>query len=201
VTLPGSFDEYLARLPRRHRTDLRRTLRPLDRGEVELVEVHEPAALRRTVTAWRELRELWWQARGKPLNPDHRRPQFAAFVEAMLRDLVPGGRAVAWELREGERLIGVSLNLRDDATFYFWLSAFHPDAARLGPGKLVIAEAIRRSIAGGLGYFDFMVGAEPYKYDFGAVDRHVPRRLVGSASARSDAALAGVLALERLRVR
>jgi len=44
-----------------------------------------------------------------------------------------------------------------------------------------------------------MVGAEPYKYDFGAVDRHVPRLLVGSASARSDAALLGALVRERSR--
>ena len=93
----------------------------------------------------------------------------------------------------------MSICLRDDRAFYFWLSAFDPDAARLGPGKLVIAESIRRSIAAGLGYFDFMVGAEAYKYDFGAVDRHVPRLLVGSGSARSDAALAGALAIERLR--
>ena len=199
LALPGSFDEYLAGLGRRHRTDLRRRLRPLDRGEVELVEVREPAALDRAVVAWQELREHWWRARGKELNPDHTRPEFAAFLRSMLRDLVPACRAVAWELRDAERLLGVSLNFRDDRAFYCWLSAFHPDAARLGPGKLVIAESIRRSIAAGLGYFDFMVGAEPYKYDFGAVDRHVPRLLVGSATSRSDAALAGALAMERLR--
>ncbi len=199
VALPGSFDEYLAGLHRRRRADLRRRLRPLDRGEIELVEVQDPAALDRVVGAWQELRERWWLARAKELNADHNRPEFAAFLRRMLRELVPAGRAVAWELRRAEQLLGVSLNLRDDRTFYFWLSGFHPDAARLGPGKVVIAEGIRRSIAAGLGYFDFMVGAEPYKYDFGAVDRHVPRILVGSGTARSDATLAGVLVTERLR--
>jgi CelD/BcsL family acetyltransferase involved in cellulose biosynthesis len=199
LSLPATFDDYLAGLRRRHRTDLRRHLRPLDRGELQLQEIREPAALDAAVAHWRHLRERWWSARGKELNPDHTRPEFAAFLRAMLRELVPAGPAVAWELRDGKRLLGVSFNLRDDRTFYFWLSAFHPDVARLGPGKLVIAESIRRSIAAGLGYFDFMVGAEPYKYDFGAVDRHVPRLLVGSATARSDAALAGALALGRLR--
>jgi CelD/BcsL family acetyltransferase involved in cellulose biosynthesis len=199
VALPASFDAYLAGLRRSHRADLRRGLRPLDRGELELVDVTEPAAIDRAVGDWQELRERWWRARGKQLNPDHTRPGFAAFLRAMLTELVPAGRAAVSELRSGTQLLGVSLNLRDDRTFYFWLSAFRPEAARLGPGKLVIAESIRRSIAAGLGYFDFMVGAEPYKYDFGAVDRRVPRRLVGSASARSDVALASALAMQRLR--
>ena len=197
--LPASFDEYLAGLGRVRRRELRRRLRPLDQGEFELVDVHEPADVDAAVARFREIRDDWWEARGKTLNPDHTRPEFSAFLGASLRELVPAGRAEAWELRSGGRVLGVTLSLRDDTTIFLWLLAFHPDIARLSPGKMVIAATIRRSIERGCTYFDFMVGEEDYKYGFGAVDRHVPRVLVGSGTARSDGALLAALALERRR--
>lgn len=199
--LPASFDDYLGGMGRVRRRELRRRLRPLGGGGLELVEVHEPAELDAAVTTFQELRAVWWQTRGKTLNPDHTRPEFAAFLRALLRELVPAGRAVARELRDGDRVLGVTLDLRDDTTFYAWLNAYHPDIARLSPGKMVMTELIRSAIAGGITYFDFMVGDEPYKYDFGAIDRHVPRLLAGSGTVRSDAALAAALAAERRRAR
>ena len=201
LRLPASFDDYLAGLGRVRRRELRRRLRPLDSGRLELVDVHDPAGLDATVTTFQELRAVWWQTRGKTLNPDHTRPEFSAFLRAALRELVPAGRAVARELRSADRVVGVTLDLRDDTTLYAWLNAYHPDIGRLSPGKMVMTETIRGAISAGLGYFDFMVGDEPYKYDFGAVDRQVPRLLAGSGTMRSDAALAGALVAEQWRAR
>ena len=199
MDLPESFDAYLQSLPRKHRTRVRRSLRELDGGALTLGEVTEPAALSRTVARWQEIRERWWRERGRDLNPDHSRPAFRAFMDAMLQRLVPARRAAVWELRRDQELLGVTINLCDERTFFWWLSGFEPAAAPLGPGKLVIAESIRRSIAAGRTRYDFMLGDEDYKYWFGGSDVDVPRLLVHSRRPRSALTRAAAVAAERVR--
>jgi CelD/BcsL family acetyltransferase involved in cellulose biosynthesis len=199
LELPATFDDYLRGLPRSHRQNLRRHLRRLDRGEVALHEVTDPARLPATVAAWQEVRGRWWGERERDLNPDHARPGFRAFMTEALQALVPAGRAVAWELRRGDELLGVSINLCDERRFLWWLSGFEPHAASLGPGKIVIGESLRRSIDAGRTRYDFMLGDEAYKYWFGGVDLDVPRLVVHSLRPRSAAARLAAGAADRVR--
>ncbi len=199
MDLPPTFDAYLASLPRKRRVKLRRHLRRLDEGELELVAVEAPADLTAAVARWQEVRSRWWSERGKDLSPDHARPAFAAFLEAMLQRLVPAGRAVVWELRREGEPLGVTIDLRDARTHLCWLSAFEPAAASLSPGQVVIGESIRRAVATGRERYDFMLGDEPYKYWFGAVDLDVPRLLVHSRTPRSALTRVAVAAAGRAR--
>ena len=59
----------------------------------------------------------------------------------------------------------------------FYLSGFDPAFARYSPGKLVVAHAIERAITREHARtFDFLRGAEAYKYAWGAVDEPLFRR-------------------------
>ena len=61
----------------------------------------------------------------------------------------------------------------------FYLSGFDPAFARYSPGKLVVAHAIEQAIARDAARaFDFLRGAEAYKYAWGAVDEPLFRRSV-----------------------
>lgn len=54
---------------------------------------------------------------------------------------------------------------------YYYLGGFDPRWRSLSPGTLLVAHAIERAVADGAAVFDFLRGAEPYKYRWGAVDQ------------------------------
>jgi CelD/BcsL family acetyltransferase involved in cellulose biosynthesis len=198
LVLPDSFDEYLASLPSLRRSKVRRYLRPLDRGEIELVSIEDPARLSESVVTWQRLRAASWTDRGRQVNSEHASQRFQSFTIEALTTMVPAGLAVVWELRHQGEAIAVSINLVDEGTFYGWLAAFDARYQRLQLGHVVIAHGIQSSIEAGRDYFDFMVGDEPYKYEYRPTDRLMPWLLVGHGGLRSRAACA---AASRLRSR
>jgi CelD/BcsL family acetyltransferase involved in cellulose biosynthesis len=199
IELPESFEAYLESLSRKRRKDLRRHLRRLDDGRVELRVVTDPGELRAAVARWQEIRVRWWQSRAKAMDPEHATTRFRDFVQDMVIELVPQGLAEVWELRHEGTVAGVEVNLIDATRFYSWMGAYEPGMAHLGLGKLAIAQSIRASIGAGRTYYDLMVGAEEYKYGYGATDRLCRWIMAGNARPLSRAALvAGALA-DRVR--
>jgi CelD/BcsL family acetyltransferase involved in cellulose biosynthesis len=195
IALPEDFDAYLKGLSSSHRQNLRKHLRRLDDGEVELDEITDPARLPEVVERWQGFRRAQWEAQGKDINPEHVSPRFAAFMLACLRELLPAGAALVWEFRVDERVVGTYVNFADADAFYWYLGGFDPAVVKLGLGKIAIGHGIRTSIAAGRARYDFGRGAEPYKYWYGAVDRPLVARVVGNGSARSRLALAGARAV------
>jgi CelD/BcsL family acetyltransferase involved in cellulose biosynthesis len=55
--------------------------------------------------------------------------------------------------------------------WYYYLGGFDPRFRALSPGTLLIAHAIEQAMAEGATAFDFLRGAETYKYRWGAVDQ------------------------------
>jgi hypothetical protein len=55
--------------------------------------------------------------------------------------------------------------------FRFYISGFNKQYSKFSPGKLIVVHAIDQAIKMKYKFFDFMRGAEPYKYSFGAQDR------------------------------
>lgn len=54
---------------------------------------------------------------------------------------------------------------------YYYLGGFEPGVRALSPGTLLVAHAIECALAEGAIAFDFLRGAEPYKYRWGAMDQ------------------------------
>lgn len=189
LELPGSFEDYLRALPGRRRSDIRRHLRWLDAGDVVLRPRLDPSELPAAVERWHALRTRQWIEQGRPLFQMQASETFARFMREVLLDLVPAGRALLWEFLAGDRLVGSYVNFVDDRAFYHYLGGYDPGERGLGIGQMVVGEGIRSSIEAGRRYFDFMIGAEPYKYDYGAADRRVEQLRVRSPRPRSVLAL------------
>lgn len=201
IELPGTWEEYLATLPRERRRNLRRHLRRLDDGEVELREVHDGAELTEVLRRWQELRTRQWAERGRALTAAHRSDAFRDFLLAAIEALAPADQALVWTFHVEGTIAGVYVNFADRGAFYWYLGGFDPAHAGLGLGKIAIATGIRRSIECGRERYDFTRGGEPYKYWYGASDRSAPSVLVGNATARSRAALAAAAMLSARRDR
>jgi CelD/BcsL family acetyltransferase involved in cellulose biosynthesis len=199
IELPATLDEYLATFSSRRRSNLRRHLKRLDGGEIELVTVTDVDRLPEAIARWQDLRVRQWDHRAKEMDPNHRTDRFRDFMLAAATSMVPDGLALVWEFRVGGEVAGAWLHLADDRAFYWYLGGFDPAHSALGLGKICILEGVRSSIAAGRSYFDFTRGSEPFKYQFGARDRFSPHLVVGSGSARSGAALRAVAAGDALR--
>jgi CelD/BcsL family acetyltransferase involved in cellulose biosynthesis len=189
IELPATFEDYLAGLSRNRRGKLRRNLRALDSGEMAVSEVRDPEPLRQAIDRWQALRVEWWAGREQPMQAEHGGERFLAFTQEVIPAMVALGRAVVWEVRYRDELLGITINFLDDDTFYYWLWGFDVRFEELRPGHTLIAYCIRWSIETARRYFDFMIGDEPYKYDYAPVQRAVRTVTVGNSRLRSRAVL------------
>lgn len=189
IALPETFDEYLAGLSKNRRWRMRRNLKAIDSGELTVRTVSDPAEVRTALERWQALRVQWWEKRERDMLGEHGSGRFLAFTQDVVLALIPLDRAVVWEVRDREQLIGITINFLDKHTFYYWLWGFDSRFEELRPGHTLIAYGIRWSIETRRRYFDFMIGGEDYKYDYGPEDHGVLSMLVGNDRLRSRATL------------
>jgi CelD/BcsL family acetyltransferase involved in cellulose biosynthesis len=189
IPLPETFDGYLEGLSKNRRSQIRRNLRSLEQGRLSIREISDPGELRAALARWQALRVEWWRQREREIDAEHGSERFLAFTQEVVLALVPLGRALVWEVSEGEALVGVAVNFLDELTFYYWLWGMDPGFQQLKPGHTLIAHAIRWSIDTNRRYFDFMLGGEGYKYDYAPDDLDVLSMTVSSPRLRSRTAL------------
>lgn len=190
ITLPGTFDEYLAPLPNTRRKAIRRALRRVDEGEVELLAITDPDALPSAVAQMQEIHVRQWEDRGRSIQPSHRTERFRAFLLSAVQELAPAGEALVWEFRVGGATAGMYVNFVDARSFYGYIGGFDLSHAQLGIGRIEIVSGIRNGIEHRRERYDFTRGSEPYKYWYGAQDRHAPSVIIGNSRPRSRAVLA-----------
>ena len=83
-------------------------------------------------------------------------------------------------------LVAVSYGFRARDRAYLYLSGFDPALSRYSPGALVVGHSIDEAYAAGARVCDFLRGAEPYKYDWGAIDDFTFGRSFGAPAGRSE---------------
>lgn len=134
---------------------------------------------------WSELERLHatrWRARGQEGALAEGRVR--AFHRAVAALLLARGSLMLHAVHLDGRVAAVLHGFHDrDATRYY-VGGFDPAAARLSPGTLAIAHGIEAAAARGSRLFDFLRGAEPYKYRWGARDLTRLHRRVLPAPAR-----------------
>ncbi|MGI9261121.1 MAG: GNAT family N-acetyltransferase, partial [Woeseiaceae bacterium] len=71
-----------------------------------------------------------------------------------------------------EQIVGAALNLVHGNSIYYYMGGFDDVAKNLRPGTALFANVIDRGIEEGYTNYDFLRGAEAYKYKWGASDVH-----------------------------
>lgn len=79
-------------------------------------------------------------------------------------------------IRLDGRIVAVFYGFSLGRTVYYYLSGYDPALERLSIGTLLVAHAVEQAIDAGAHTFDFLRGAEEYKYAWGAKDRMNQRR-------------------------
>lgn len=170
VDLPETWDEYLAKLSKSHRKQLRQCeRRVLASGRVQWHTVGEPNDLER---AWNVLVDLH-QRRRRSLNEPGcfaSRP-FHDFHRNVVEQLLASGQLrMSWLELDGTPA-AAEYHLAGTDTTYAYQGGVDPERLSEEPGRLSTVITLQRAIEEGHRWFDFMRGDEPYKAHWRAVPR------------------------------
>jgi CelD/BcsL family acetyltransferase involved in cellulose biosynthesis len=172
LALPTSWEAYLARLSGKHRHELQRKMRRLERDapDARAACVSEPADIAARLGDFLVLHRS--SRVGKARFMDDR---MEGFFRAALTAFAERRAVRLWFLDTTAGPIAAFVTIEWDGTVGLYNSGFAPERAALSPGVVLLAQLIRDAIARGCAKFDFLRGEERYKYEFEPVAEAVYR--------------------------
>ncbi len=174
LDLPASVEEYFQRLDKKDRHELRRKLRKLPQGgEVSLEVINDPQGISAAMDDF-----IRMHVASRAEKAAFMTPQMEAFFRSLVPALAREGMAEMTFLCLGGRRVAAVVCFRTEDELLLYNSGYDPAYAGLSVGLLSKALALERAIQLGYKRFDFLRGAEPYKYDLGARDFRVYRCLI-----------------------
>lgn len=170
LALPDTWDTYLARLSGKHRHELTRKIRRLGREapDTRPTSVARPDEIERRMGDFLALHRR--SRVGKERFMDDR---MEAFFRRATSALAEDGAVRLWFLDTPNGPLASFITLEWDDTVGLYNSGFHPDAAALSPGVVLLAHVVQDAIARGKRRFDFLRGEERYKYEFEPIPEDV----------------------------
>jgi CelD/BcsL family acetyltransferase involved in cellulose biosynthesis len=163
LELPRSWDEYLSSLDSKQRHELRRKMRNLqEAGETAYRTIEEPGAIPEAIE---NFLKLFPESRGdKALFMT---PPMQAFFQDLVKSLAEIGVIRFGVLEIGPRIVSMVMYFDYNGNVYLYNSAYDPAYKSLSVGIISKARCIQDSIERGKKRFDFLKGAEQYKYYLG----------------------------------
>ncbi len=163
LALPSSWETYLARLSGKHRHELQRKMRRLERDapDARVSSVSAPADIEARLGDFLALHRS--SRVGKARFMDERMERF---FRRALTAFAERGAARLWFLDTAGGPIAAFVTIEWDGRVGLYNSGFAPERAALSPGVVLLAQVIRDAIARGKATFDFLRGEERYKYEF-----------------------------------
>lgn len=150
------------------RKQLRAYTRKLERRDVKFRWVACPELTDEHLETIFRLHELRWSATGRPSSFDRSR---AGLHRRLIARGGPGrGPAMVLAEQDG-RAVGALYGFRWGEVFAYYQTGWEPEWADANLGTVLVSEAVRLAGLAGARVFDFLRGAETYKYRFGAADR------------------------------
>lgn len=182
IPLPGDFETYLAEIDKKQRHEIRRKLRNVEDSlaEGKFYFVIDAQTLTNEVEAF--------------LNMMAEDPSKKTFLKDEMRQHIHNTAQIAF----ANGWLHLAFFTLDDnkaaANFSFqynnrlWLynSGWTWEYRDFSPGWVLLAHLIQWANDNGIEEFDFMRGDEPYKYKFGAIDRHIYRVTMTPTSGASE---------------
>ncbi|NWG05908.1 MAG: GNAT family N-acetyltransferase [Chloroflexi bacterium] len=173
IALNGSFEEYLSRIDKKQRHEIRRKMRRADEsGRVKFVVVDKNADIGPELESFFHL-----------MVQD---PHKAEFLHEVMRDQMSNSIRAAHEYGylwlaflevDGVRA-AASLNFDYKNKLWGYNSGVSRDHMEFSPGWVLLGHTIQWCCENGRYEFDFMRGDEEYKYRFGGVNKYVMRAKV-----------------------
>jgi CelD/BcsL family acetyltransferase involved in cellulose biosynthesis len=167
IELPANYDAYFASRGRKRRKNLARARRILEQHGVEVRLYTQPKELGPAIDTLIELHSLRWKRVQK--SGTLGQPGFREFLKELSHAETQGRSFCRLYIMEARgRPVAAMLNFHYGKSALQFQNGFDPDweLAQHSPGSLLILHAIQRAIEEGLTCYDFLRGAEDYKFHF-----------------------------------
>ncbi len=146
--------------------DSRRQRRRLEKelGEVKLVFDDPRPETFELCLRWKSAQYLATGNRDLFADPAHVR---------LFSELTRRGALSVSALCAGERVVAAHLGVLAAGRFYYWIPAYDPGLRSYSPGRLLLESLVELSRERGDREFDFLLGDEPYKWQYATHTRLV----------------------------
>jgi CelD/BcsL family acetyltransferase involved in cellulose biosynthesis len=165
---PMSSEAWLAGLPRRRRSDLRRLARRRAEAGLEVLCTESPGAVRDDVHALAQLHHARWNWQSKWLIEG-----VEDTIAEAGRLLVGSGDCRLWKVVRGDEILGAALFARAGNASELLLTAFDPAWSRLAPGLAAVVSGIAHELDTGVRLIDFGYGGFEYLQRLSNAERPV----------------------------
>ncbi len=168
MDLPPSFDEYMTTLNTKQRHEVRRKLRRLsEEGTIEYRSINEGTAVRTTMDVFFK---MFVESRQDKAN--FMTEKMESFFRLLADTMARAGLLKLGALELDGQPLAEIMCFDYHGCIYLYNSGYDPRYVSLSAGLLSKVLAIKDSIEKGKSRFDFLKGAETYKYHLGG--REVP---------------------------
>lgn len=170
IPVAPTWDDYLARLGKKDRHELRRKFRRLEAaGELRFYNA-EGDQLDDDVASFLELMRSSRQEKAAFMTAEK-----ARFFHSLAQSMRSEGILKLFFLELDGLRVAASFCFDFQDTYYLYNSGYDTNYAGLSVGLLLKASCLREAIGAGKDRFDLLRGAENYKYHLGAVDHWLYR--------------------------
>lgn len=163
LDLPTTWDEYLATLNGKQRHEVRRKLRRL--WETANVEYHCIEVDREVEGRLDVFLKLFALSRSEKAN--FMDPKMESFFRSLARAMADIGLLRFGVLQVNGVPAAMTMGFDHDSSHYLYNSAYDPQFGHLSVGLLSKVLCLKESIQKGMIRWNFLKGAEPYKYQLG----------------------------------
>ncbi len=171
MELPGDWNGYLEMLDGKQRHEIRRKLRRLDEeAEVRFIVLDDAGEIGEQLDSFLKMfRE------SRPDKAIFMNPRTESFFRSMMRAMSDEGilRLFLLRLNNTTAAAAVCFDYRD--TMYLYNSGYAPRFSSLSVGLVCKILSVKHSIEIGRKKYDFLKGAEPYKYHLGGKEVRLSR--------------------------
>lgn len=175
VDLPSSWEEYMSRLGKKDRHELRRKMRRIRQGGAE-VELRDLRSREDVAAGMEDFLRLHTASRSD--KAEFMSPQMEGFFREVSAALAAEGLLRLFMMDLDGRPAASVLCFDCCSQLHLYNSGFDPDLSHLSVGLLSKALCLEVAISEGKSHLDFLRGTEPYKYDLGASDLPIYRCVV-----------------------
>ena len=176
IALNGSFDDYLSRIEKKQRHEIRRKMRRAMESEVpvQFYVVEDADTLESEMDAFFQLMEHD-SSKASFLTPSMR-----GHMKSVIKTAIDHGYLwLAFLTVDGVKA-AACLNFDYKNKLWGYNSGVSREFMELSPGWVLLGHQLQWACEHGRAEFDFMRGDEEYKYRFGAVNQYVMRVRVDS---------------------
>ncbi len=171
IPLNGSFEEYLARIDKKQRHEIRRKMRRAAESEknVRFYVVDQTADIQTEI-------DDFFQLMVQDVNKEQfLHPAMREQMTVTIQNAHAGGYLWLAFLEVAGTKTAASLNFDYKNKLWGYNSGVSREHMELSPGWVLLAHVIQWCCENGRYEFDFMRGDEEYKYRFGGVNKYVMR--------------------------